>query len=85
MLRNSNRMLVLVPALLALTVVTTSFIDKESILIELCQAPELTSRSAHCAVVAKTLDWADWLSGSSSTQFHFIDLLELITPSSQKK
>ena len=32
-----------------------------------------------CGVIAKTLDWGDWLLGSSSTQFHFIDLLELLS------
>lgn len=32
-------------------------------------------------LVADELSWVGWLQGSSSTQFHYIDLLELITPS----
>ena len=32
-------------------------------------------------MTADELSWFGWIKGSSSTQFHYIDLLELLTPS----
>lgn len=85
MISSSKRMLVLVPALMVIVVATTSSVDRESLTFELCKTQGAATQSAQCAVVANSLNWFDWITGSSSTQFHFIDLLELITPNTPKE
>lgn len=74
-----NKLLALVPILLLTSVASTSVIDSDS-LIEGCQSSlKAGDATSSCRFVVDSLSWYDWLSGSSSTQFHFIDLLELIS------
>lgn len=85
MMSSSKRMLVLIPVLMAIAIASSSSVGPESLLFELCQSQNSDVQSTQCAVVTDTLNWLDWITGSSSTQFHFIDLLELITPSAPKE
>jgi len=75
---HSKRLLALVPVLLLTSVASTSYLESGSF-IDSCQQTVETNSSASCRFVVNSLSWYDWLSGSSSTQFHFIDLLELIS------
>lgn len=72
MIRRTKRLFYIVPLVVLSGVASTSFVEQDSLLKSCYQQPT-------CGVIAKTLDWGDWLSGSSSAQFHFIDLLELIS------
>ncbi|NRA71842.1 MAG: hypothetical protein HRU24_12540 [Gammaproteobacteria bacterium] len=72
-----KRILIMMPILLGASAITVSSVDHHSLIIKLC---EKNNAAMSCNSVSDTLDWLDWISGSSSTQFHFIDLLELITP-----
>jgi len=76
---SSKRLLALVPVMLLTSVASTSYLESESF-IKNCQQTVTTQQSnAPCRIVVHSLSWYDWLSGSSSTQFHFIDLLELLS------
>lgn len=70
--RNKKRLLSLAPLLMLTGVASTSYLEQDHFL-QSCQ------NQPACDVLVKTLNWGDWLSGSSSAQFHFIDLLELIS------
>jgi hypothetical protein len=70
--RNKKRLLSLVPLLMLTGVASTSYLEQD-LFLQSCQTQPT------CDALAKTLNWSDWLSGSSSAQFHFIDLLELIS------
>lgn len=72
MIRRQKRLFYIVPLLVLSGVASTSFVEQDSLMQSCYQQPT-------CDVIAKTLNWGDWLSGSSSAQFHFIDLLELIS------
>ena len=72
MIRNHKRLLSLIP-LLFLTSAASIYVFGKDLFLNSCQ------NQPTCGVIAKTLDWGDWLLGSSSTQFHFIDLLELLS------
>ncbi|NRA61117.1 MAG: hypothetical protein HRU25_09455 [Psychrobium sp.] len=80
MTSNSKRLVALLPVLMLTSVASTSYIDQQT-LFESCQAQySATQASTQCQLVVHGKGWFDWITGSSSTQFHFIDLLELITP-----
>lgn len=72
MIRNQKRLFSLIPLLFVTGAASTYFFKKE-ILLNSCQ------NQSTCEAIAKTLNWGDWLWGSSSAQFHFIDLLELLS------
>jgi len=78
---NSKRLLALVPILLLTSVASTSYLDNASIVSGCQDAINSGQSSTSCRLVVNSLSWYDWLAGSSSSQFHFIDLLELITSS----
>jgi len=75
----SKKLLALVPILLLTSVASTSYLDHDSFIGNCQQVVKTTNTSTSCRIVVNTLTWYDWLAGSSSTQFHFIDLLELIS------
>lgn len=72
MIRRQKRLIYVVSLVLLSGLATSSFVKQDTLLQSCYQQPT-------CEVIAKSLNWGDWLSGSSSTQFHFIDLLELIS------
>jgi len=72
MMRNKKRLLSLVPLLMLTGVASTSYLEQGSFL-QSCQ------KQPACDALVKDLNWGDWLAGSSSAQFHFIDLLELLS------
>ncbi|MDP2560990.1 hypothetical protein [Psychrobium sp. 1_MG-2023] len=75
-----KRLLALVPVVMLTSIASTSYLDEQS-LFNSCKAQYANpTANNNCQLVADTVDWFDWLTGSSSSQFHFIDLLELITP-----
>ncbi len=76
---HSKRLLALVPVLLLTSVASTSFSENDSFIESCQQSIETGDNSVSCRFVVDSLSWYDWLAGSSSTQFHFIDLLELIS------
>ena len=57
MISSSKRLLVLVPVLVLIAVVSTSSVDRESLLFELCNTQGSAVQSTQCAVVADTLNW----------------------------
>jgi len=72
MISNQKRLLSLIPLLFA-TGTASIYIFKKDLFLNSCQ------NQPTCEAIVKTLNWGDWLLGSSSTQFHFIDLLELLS------
>ncbi len=72
MVRHKKRLFYIVPLVIFSGVASTSFVEQDTLMQSCYQQPT-------CDAIAKTLNWGDWLSGSSSAQFHFIDLLELIS------
>ncbi|MCG7533098.1 hypothetical protein MHM98_17340 [Psychrobium sp. MM17-31] len=73
MIRRRQKRLFYAASLVLLSGLATSSVVEQDTLLQSCyQQPT-------CQVIAKSLNWSDWLSGSSSAQFHFIDLLELIS------
>lgn len=72
MIRNQKRLLSLIPLLFLTGTASTYYFEKDR-LLNSCQ------NQPTCDAIVKTLNWGDWLLGSSSTQFHFIDLLELLS------
>lgn len=75
----SKRLLALVPVLLLTSVASTSFNDNEYFTHSCQQDIDNGNASTSCRLIVNSLSWSDWFSGSSSTQFHFIDLLELLS------
>ena len=73
MIRRRQKRLFYAASLVLLSGLATSSVVEQDTLLQSCyQQPT-------CQVIATSLNWGDWLSGSSSAQFHFIDLLELIS------
>jgi len=72
MIRYKKRLLSLVPLLMLTGVASTSYLEQGNFLQSCHKQPT-------CDALVKNLNWGDWVTGSSSAQFHFIDLLELIS------
>ncbi|WP_440054377.1 hypothetical protein ACSLBF_16200 [Pseudoalteromonas sp. T1lg65] len=78
----------LVSASLLMTAGVLSFNDSEqnvTVKNETCACNELSSSYEQCQPEAHT-SWAAWLTGgSSSGQFHYLDLLELLVGSNDEQ